>query len=110
MDRFSDRLFCRNILLLACLPFVSYSHKCHRNIESLWLTEAGSSPVVSSPLLGDVNGDNVVDVAVTAFDGQVSILNGQTGHEIPGWPFTGIKSSYHAAPLLVRVITKLLLH
>lgn len=100
----------KNILfrtfLLSSLA-LTLGHKCHRNMETLWMTEAGSAPVVSSPLLADINGDNVLDVAVTTFDGQVSILNGQSGHQLPGWPFDGVKATYHAAPLLVRLRTKL---
>lgn len=89
-------------LLFVSLFLPSSSHKCHRNVEPVWLSEAGSSPVVSSPLLADVNGDNVLDVAVCAFEGQVSVIDGRTGHELPGWPVTASGHNLHAAPLLVR--------
>jgi hypothetical protein len=93
---------CCLIVLFLSIVIPSSSHKCHRNVETLWLSEAGSSPVVSSPLLADINGDNVKDVAVCTFDGQVSVLDGRTGHELPGWPITALEHNFHAAPVLVR--------
>lgn len=98
-----------HIRLCVCFVFVSLfvsssSHKCHRNVETVWLSEAGSSPVVSSPLLADINGDNVLDVAVCTFEGQVSVMDGRTGHELPGWPVTAPGHNFHAAPLLVRAV------
>ena len=80
---------------------VSSPQACHRHIEVLWATQARSSPVVSSPLIADVNGDNVKDVLVTSFGGEVMAVDGETGRFLPGWPVAFTNNTFHAAPLLV---------
>ena len=75
--------------------------ECHRDIEVLWSTKASSSSVVSSPLIADVNGDNVKDVLFTSFGGDVLVVDGGTGHFLPGWPVNFPDKTFHAAPLLV---------
>lgn len=77
------------------------AHDCHRNLETLWQSDVGSSPVVSSSLLADFNGDNVKDVLVTSFNGQVSVVDGRSGHNLPGWPVNLPGKLLFAAPLLV---------
>ena len=88
-----------NILLfvLRC----SLARDCHRNLETVWLSDVGSFPVVSSPLLADVTGDNVRDVLVTSFNGQVSVVDGRTGQDLQGWPARLTGENLYAAPLLV---------
>ena len=77
------------------------AHDCHRNLETVWQSDVGSSPVVSSSLVADFNGDNVRDVLVTSFNGQVSVVDGRSGHNLAGWPVTLPGKLLFAAPLLV---------
>ena len=49
----------------------------------------------------DFNGDNVKDVLVASFSGQVSVVDGRSGHNLPGWPVTLPGKLLFAAPLLV---------
>ena len=77
------------------------AHDCHRNLETVWQTDVGSSPVVSSSLVADFNGDNVKDVLVASFNGQVSVVDGRSGHNLPGWPVSLPGKLLFAAPLLV---------
>ena len=77
------------------------AHDCHRNLETVWQSDVGSSPVVSSSLVADFNGDNVKDVLVASFNGQVSVVDGRSGHNLPGWPVTLPGKLLFAAPLLV---------
>ena len=77
------------------------AHDCHRNLETVWQSDVGSSPVVSSSLVADFNGDNVKDVLVASFNGQVTVVDGRSGHNLPGWPVTLPGKLLFAAPLLV---------
>lgn len=88
---------------VACVLGVvsSTAHDCHRNLETVWQSDAGSSPVVSSSLVADFNGDNLNDVLVTSFNGQVSVVDGRSGHNLPGWPVTLPGKQLFVAPLLV---------
>ena len=77
------------------------AHDCHRNMETVWQSDVGSSPVVSSALLADVNGDNVRDVLATSLNGQVSVVDGRSGFNLPGWPRTLPGKLLFSATLLV---------
>lgn len=77
------------------------AQECHKDIEVLWSTQAGSSSIVSSPMIVDINGDNVKDVLVTSFGGEVIAVDGETGRFLSGWPVTFTDQTFHAAPLLV---------
>ncbi|EDO46784.1 predicted protein [Nematostella vectensis] len=90
------------VVTLERLPSV-LSHDCHYSLNQAWLSEAGAAPIVSSPLIVDVNGDNIKDVAVTTFDGQVSVIDGSTGQCLSGWPITITGSNFHAAPLMYDI-------
>ena len=67
----------------------------------MWQSDVGSSPVVSSALVADFNGDNVRDVLATSLDGQVSVVDGRSGLNLAGWPVTLPRKLLFAAPLLV---------
>lgn len=100
----TTRAYCIKVLILTLfLDALSslMAHDCHRNLEPIWQTDVGSSPVVSSPLVADLNGDNVNDVLVTSFNGQVSVVDGRSGQELPGWPVNLPGKLLFAAPLLV---------
>ena len=74
---------------------------CDLYLEPVWQADVGSSPVVSSPLLADLNGDNVKDVLVTSFNGQLTVVDGRSGHYLPGWPVFLSGKMLFSAPLLV---------
>lgn len=76
------------------------AHDCHRRLETVWQSDVGSSPVVSSALVADFNGDNVRDVLATSLDGQVSVVDGRSGLNLAGWPVTLPGKLLFAAPLL----------
>ena len=78
------------------------AHDCHRNLKTVWQSDVGSSPVVSSSLVADFNGDNVKDVLAASLNGQVSVVDGRSGHNLPGWPVILPGKLLFAAPLLVR--------
>lgn len=94
---------CKKIIMVVL--FITFSssvaHDCHRNLEPMWQEDVGSSPVVSSPLLADLNGDNVMDVLVSSFNGQVSVVDGRSGRALPGWPLTLSRKMLFAAPFVV---------
>ncbi len=48
------------------------------SVEALWTFAAGSM-VKSSPALGDVNADGVLDVVVAAYNGKISAIHGTNG-------------------------------
>ena len=61
---FTDKMLFVNVnLYVAALLLSVFSltkaHDCHRNLETVWQSDVGSSPVVSSSLVADFNGDNV---------------------------------------------------
>lgn len=86
------------------LCFVTFSFTaaldCDLYLEPVWQADVGSSPVVSSPLLADLNGDNVKDVLVTSFNGQLTVVDGRSGHYLPGWPVFLSGKMLFSAPLL----------
>ena len=96
---------CDRKILVMHMIFTVFSSSialvCERHLEHMWQADVGSSSVVSSPLIGDLNGDNAKDVLVTSFDGQVSAVDGRTGRSLPGWPVFLPEKMLFAAPLLV---------
>ena len=93
---------CAFIVVLAHLLTLCGAHECHRDLEPVWSADVGSSPVVSSPFISDVDGDNIPDVLATSFSGQISAVNGRTGLALTGWPLILPQVNFHAGPLLVR--------
>lgn len=44
-------------------------------------------PVMSSPAIGDVDNDGIVEVAVGGLDERIHLVDGRTGIDKPGWPY-----------------------
>jgi hypothetical protein len=75
-----------------------------KNGTTLWsftppLTGAASSHTVSSPAIGDLNGDGKEDVVISSFNQYVYALDGPTGNPLPGWPVF-IRDSSWSSPAL----------
>lgn len=65
----------------------------HRNGTLLWSRSSGlyvstPGPVVSAPVIGDLDGDGRNEVVWAAFDHNVHASDGATGAEKTGWPQT----------------------
>lgn len=56
-------------------------------------------PVVSTPAIGDVDGDGKPDVAVGGFDHRIYLVDGATGAPKPGWP-KYIRDTVWSSPVL----------
>nr|XP_058942678.1 uncharacterized protein LOC131770959 isoform X2 [Pocillopora verrucosa] len=75
LSKYSSRRVTRSEIIAHTAFFLSFivtitAHDCHRRLETVWQSDFGSSPVVSSALVADFNGDNVRDVLATSLDGQ----------------------------------------
>jgi M6 family metalloprotease-like protein len=46
------------------------------------------SPIVSSPVLGDIDDDGTVDAVAVGPDGNLFAWNAETGEAVPGWPLS----------------------
>ena len=67
LSKYSSRRVTRSEIIAHTAFFLSFivtitAHECHRRLETVWQSDFGSSPVVSSALVADFNGDNVRDV------------------------------------------------
>ncbi|HXO18434.1 MAG TPA: VCBS repeat-containing protein [Thermoanaerobaculia bacterium] len=76
----------------------------HKDGTVLWtFTPPGMSPVsnhtVSSPALGDLNGDGKEDVVFGSFNQYVYALDGPSGNPLPGWPVF-VRDSVWSSPAL----------
>jgi FG-GAP-like repeat/FG-GAP repeat len=65
----------------------------HRDGSLLWARVSGdfdsngqSDPVMSTPAIGDVDGDGLVEVAWGSLDAHVYLVRGADGVDKPGWP------------------------
>ncbi|XP_058942673.2 uncharacterized protein [Pocillopora verrucosa] len=75
LSKYSSKRVTRSEIIAHTAFFLSFivtitAHDCHRRLETVWQSDVGSSPVVSSALVADFNGDNVRDVLATSLDGQ----------------------------------------
>lgn len=74
-------------------PHLSVSHSpCPSIVHRLyqhWATEVDSS-IYSTPVIFDVASDGVKDIVIPAFARHVEVLNGPSGQNSPGFPFTVI--------------------
>ncbi|RMX45877.1 hypothetical protein pdam_00024097 [Pocillopora damicornis] len=105
LSKYSSKRVTRSEIIAHTAFFLSFivtitAHDCHRRLETVWQSDVGSSPVVSSALVADFNGDNVRDVLATSLDGQVSVVDGRSGLNLAGWPVTLPGKLLFAAPLL----------
>lgn len=76
----------------------------HKDGTVLWTflppaTSPISSHVVSSPAIGDLNGDGKEDVVFGSFNQYVYALDGPTGNPLPGWPVF-VRDSVWSSPAL----------
>ena len=55
--------------------------------------------VVSTPAVGDLDGDGIVEVAWGSFDGKVYVVDGRDGANKPGWPIF-VRDTVWSSPVL----------
>jgi hypothetical protein len=56
-------------------------------------------PVMSSPAIGDVDGDGIVEVAVGGLDENIYLVDGRTGFDKPGWPKRNLDTVFSSPAL-----------
>ena len=70
-----------------------------------WTYEVSSGPLVSTPLIADVDLDGDLDIAVASFAGEVDVIRSKDGQRIAGslWPYRLVQGSFFASPLQVCI-------
>ncbi len=58
-----------------------------------------SDPVMSSPAIGNVDGDGIVEVAVGGLDYRIYLVDGRNGNDKPGWPFENTDTVFSSPAL-----------
>jgi VCBS repeat protein len=81
----------------------------HRDGTMMWEVTTGdvtpgpanglTDPVMSTPAIGDVDGDGAVDVVFGALDHQLYVVHGATGLPLPGWP-KDMQDTVFSSPVL----------
>eukprot|EP01012_Entosiphon_sulcatum_P025518 TRINITY_DN3084_c0_g1_i1.p1 TRINITY_DN3084_c0_g1~~TRINITY_DN3084_c0_g1_i1.p1 ORF type:complete len:983 (-),score=210.38 TRINITY_DN3084_c0_g1_i1:28-2955(-) len=72
------------------------TNACHHPIEVVWSAEVGSS-VYQTPVITDLFGDGTKEVVTPTFVHFFEVLDGETGHDAVGWPFTHNEIASHAS-------------
>ena len=73
----------------AYYPGVGYGiYAFDRQGQQLWKADTDHF-VLSSPALGDIDGDGSLDVAIWSQDGYIYALDGESGGALSGWPVQG---------------------
>ncbi|XP_780158.3 protein DEFECTIVE IN EXINE FORMATION 1 isoform X2 [Strongylocentrotus purpuratus] len=105
--------FARNMCYLFLL--LAYSFKaegdensilsCHFDVDIIQSHHVGNSPIVSSPLVADIDADGTLDIITTTFDGTVDVVDGENmkPHSRSQWPYQFPNSTVHASPMLFDV-------
>ena len=60
---------------------------CDHNIHVLWSSQVGSS-VFATPTIADLHSDGRKEIVVPTYTHYVEVLDGATGGDTPGFPFT----------------------
>ena len=60
---------------------------------------AVTDPVMSSPAIGDVDGDGIVEVAVGGLDYNIYLVDGRNGTNKPGWPYANTDTIFSSPAL-----------
>ena len=82
-------------------------YSCIPELSVAWSRELSSGLFSSAPLIADINADNVLDVAVVSFSGDVDVIRGADSERLRGslWPLRLNDVSVHSSPLLVSLST-----
>eukprot|EP00668_Euglena_longa_P003228 GGOE01003776.1.p1 GENE.GGOE01003776.1~~GGOE01003776.1.p1 ORF type:complete len:951 (+),score=255.61 GGOE01003776.1:33-2885(+) len=69
---------------------------CHHSIDVAWSMEVGSS-VYSTPIITDLFGDGKKEVVLSTFVHYFEVLDGETGADADGWPYTHNDIASHSS-------------
>lgn len=82
------------------------SHSCVQySLQQLWSSSLRDAPIISTPLLLDIDADGYRDIMVTSTSGEVWALHGENGHVVDNWPFHLEDRAFFASPLSVSNYT-----
>jgi hypothetical protein len=76
---------------------------CGFRIQPTWKSNLRGSPIVSTPILYDIDMDGYSDVIVTTVTGEVWAIHGESGHIIDNWPFYLEGKSFLSSPLVYDI-------
>lgn len=90
-----------------CVAFIFpfSSNSCHFDVDIIQSHHVGNSPIVSSPLVADIDADGTLDIITTTFDGTIDVVDGENmkPHSRSQWPYQFPNSTVHASPMLVCI-------
>ncbi|XP_072181524.1 uncharacterized protein [Diadema setosum] len=80
-------------------------HRCHYDVDVIQSYHVGNSPIISSPLVADIDANGHPDIVIATFDGTISIVEGGNlkPHSGSHWPNHFTNSTIHARPILFDV-------
>ncbi|EDV23697.1 uncharacterized protein TRIADDRAFT_57158 [Trichoplax adhaerens] len=79
-------------------------HSCHYDFKVLWSYRLGHSPVVSPPVIFDIDANGIKDVIATSYADQFTILQGNSGKHLEGvWPLHMKEVTMYSSPLLYDI-------